>query len=126
MKPISRSIYVINIFWRTFCSELPVMKNETHQSVVHVRIFPTDDINIMSKYTEALDVNALGTNYTYAYIFNAEAWVRAQVSPCGICGGQSGGGTGFSSILSVCICQYHTIATVCWHVYHLGVGQRGR
>jgi hypothetical protein len=29
-------------------------------------------------------------------LFTAEAWVRFRVSPCGICDGQSGTGTGFS------------------------------
>jgi hypothetical protein len=36
----------------------------------------------------------------------AEARVRSRLSPCGICGGQSG--TGFSPITSVFPCQFHS------------------
>ena len=37
----------------------------------------------------------------------AEVWVRSQVSPCGICGGQYGTRSSFSPSTSVFLCQYH-------------------
>jgi hypothetical protein len=38
----------------------------------------------------------------------AEARVRSRVSPCGICGGQNGTGTGFSQSTSIFPCQFHS------------------
>jgi hypothetical protein len=46
----------------------------------------------------------------------AENWVRARVNPCGICGGQSGTGTGFSPSSSVFPFQYHSTVALQTHV----------
>jgi hypothetical protein len=47
---------------------------------------------------------------------SAEAWVRARVNPCGIRGGQSGTGTGFSTSSSVFPCQYHSTVALQTHI----------
>jgi hypothetical protein len=49
----------------------------------------------------------------------AEARFRSRISPCGICGGQSGTGSGFSRSASVFPCQFHSTSTPL-----LGKGQK--
>jgi hypothetical protein len=47
---------------------------------------------------------------------NAEARVRARVSPCEICGGQSGTGINFPLSSSVHPCQYRSTVSLHTHV----------
>jgi hypothetical protein len=49
----------------------------------------------------------------------AEARFRSRLSPCEICGGQSGTGTGFSPSTSVFPCQFHSAGALL-----LGEGQK--
>jgi hypothetical protein len=46
----------------------------------------------------------------------AESWVRARVNPRGICGGQSGTGTGFSPSSLIFPCQYHSTIILHTHI----------
>jgi hypothetical protein len=46
----------------------------------------------------------------------AEARVHARFNPCGICGKQSGIGTGFSPISSVFPCQHHSTVVLQTHI----------
>jgi hypothetical protein len=46
----------------------------------------------------------------------AEARIRARLNPRGICGGQSGTGTGFSASSTVFPCQYHSTVALQTHI----------
>jgi hypothetical protein len=46
----------------------------------------------------------------------AEARVRTRVSPCGICRGQSGIGTGFTPSSPVFPCRYRVIVALHFHI----------
>jgi hypothetical protein len=46
----------------------------------------------------------------------AKSRVRDRVNLCGICGGQSGTGTGFSLSSSVLPCQYHSAVALHTHI----------
>jgi hypothetical protein len=50
------------------------------------------------------------------WTLTTEAWVHAQVSPCGIFGGQCGTGTGFSLSSLVFPCHYHSTVVLHTHI----------
>jgi hypothetical protein len=57
------------------------------------------------------------------WAFTVEAQVNTQVTPYGICGGQSGTGTGFSLSSSVFLCQYRSPVAVHSHISAGGINK---
>jgi hypothetical protein len=55
------------------------------------------------------------------WLLTAEVWVHNQDSQCGICGGQSGTGTGFSPSPLDLPCQYHSADAPYSLMYYLGM-----
>lgn len=54
--------------------------------------------------------HVMGQTVSYS-LLTVKDWVCAQVSPCGICSGQSSAGTDFSPNPSVLTCEYHSATT---------------
>jgi hypothetical protein len=82
---------------------------------------PTLVFSVQSKQNIAgakrnYDMKTLSSEAVTCWPLTADAWVRTRVSPRGICGGQTGNGTGSSPISSAFISQHHSTEDLHTHI----------
>jgi hypothetical protein len=90
------------------------------------RVIFDSEISQTQTFTETRAITQVLTlaQLVRRWLLTAQSRIHDQISPCGICGGQSCTGTGFSTTSSVFPCQYHSTAAPSSH--NLADGQEAQ
>jgi hypothetical protein len=88
-------------------SRIPQLRPSCQQ---HTR-YPKSPLRLRFSHELIVMVQAIS-----CWPITAEYRLRARVGKCWICDGQSGNGTGFSSISSAVSCQHHSTVTLHIHI----------
>jgi hypothetical protein len=121
-------------FRETYCLQLQVWRvSSTIQTIQH----PHHRENLKSHTVKSLHINKYAhpnkwqeccamAQVVSHWPLTTEAQIHTWVSSCGICGGRSDKGMGFSPSSSVFPCQYHSTHHGSTLIYHLGDEQQTR
>jgi hypothetical protein len=105
-------------------ADLSALINLQYFSSLHVRLLQVEDE--MGETSRPTTNGRVVAQAVSRRLSTAEAWIRSQRSPCGICCEQRGTGTGFSPSSSVLLRQYISTAAPYSLTYHIGAGQWAR